>query len=299
MSRRARRPSTARAERLRALPLELVARSLGYRRDPRNRLRWRRRGSVLSIHQARFYDHCAARGGGGAIDLALHVRRGSFRDALDFLDTLPACQPAPAPAAGPQPARPPALQLPEPRQGRWPAVRRYLSRSRRISTPLLDRCHRHGLLWADRRGNAVFLCRDRLRRPAGAEIAGTRPDPRGRTFKALARGSRKQRGGFWLAPPAAEPACVLLTESAIDALSARLLWRLVPANTLIASTAGVARQLPAWLSDFPAQAILCGYDADAAGERAARALQQRHPGLRRLRPPRGCDWNDLLLRARA
>jgi len=287
-------PWKARADRLRDLPLERVARRLGYSRDPQNRLRWKRRGSVLSISQARFYDHCAARGGGGAIDLVLHVRQGSFRDALDFLDTLPAGRRPAAAAAAPQPAQPPGLQLPQPRDDRWPAVRRHLARSRRICTRLLDRCHRHGLLWADRRRNAVFLCRDRQHRPAGAELAGTRRDPRGRTFKGLAKGSRKQRGGFWLPPPAADPACVLLTESAVDALSARLLPQHLPADTLVASTAGVARQLPAWLSDFPASAILCGYDTDAAGERAADALQECHPGLRRLRPPDAGDWNDLL-----
>lgn len=297
MSRPATAPWKARADRLRALPLERVARRLGYSRDPRNRLRWKRRGSVLSISAARFYDHCAARGGGGAIDLVLHIRQGSFRDALDFLDTLPASRQAPAPA--PQPAQAPGLRLPEPRDERWPAVRRYLARSRRICTRLLDRCHRRGLLWADQRRNAVFLCRDRQHRPAGAELAGTRPDPSGRTFKGLAKGSRKQRGGFWLPPPDAAPSCVLLTESAVDALSARLLSRHLPADTLVASTAGVARRLPAWLSEFPASAILCGYDADAAGEHAADALQECHPGLRRLRPPDAADWNDLLLQAKA
>ncbi len=130
--------------------------------------------------------------------------------------------------------------------------------------------------------------------PASRADSGTRPDPRGCTFKGLATGSRKQHGGFWLPPPDADPACVLLTEGAVDALSARLLPQHLPADTLIASTAGVARQLPAGLLDFPASAILCGYDTDAAGERAADALQECHPGLRRLRPTDAGDWNDLL-----
>ena len=293
MSRPARQALQARADRLRALSLEQVARSLGYRRDARNRQRWKRHGSVLSISAARFYDHCAARGG-GAIDLVLHARGGSFRQALDFLDTLPASRPAPA-AATPA-AHASRLHLPPARHDRWPAVQRYLARQRRLRTRLLQRCRRQGLLWADQHRNAVFLCRDLQRRPVGAELAGTRPDARGRTFKGLAPGSRKQRGGFWLPDPAADPAGVLLVESAIDALSASLLWHHLPARTLIASTAGVAYHIPAWLSHFPASALLCGYDADPAGQRAAAALQQRHPGLRRLRPPDAADWNQLLQR---
>ena len=71
-------PPARRADRLRQLPLQQVARRLGYRRDPRNRQRWKRAGSVLSIRGQRFFDHCADRGGGGAIDLVLHARPCSF-----------------------------------------------------------------------------------------------------------------------------------------------------------------------------------------------------------------------------
>ncbi len=156
-----------------------------------------------------------------------------------------------------------------PDEDQWPAVQRYLSRSRRICPRLLARCQRRGLLWADRRRNAVFLCPDRLGRPTGAELAGTRPDSRGRTFKSLAKGSRKQRGGFWLLPPPdTRPRRLLLVESAIDALSACLLPRLLPPATLVASTAGLAIRIPDWLAHFPDSAILCGYDADLAGDRA-------------------------------
>ena len=105
---------------------------------------------------------------------------------------------------------------------------------------------------------------------------------------------RKHRG-FWLPPPReVRPARLLLTESAVDALSASLLPQELPAATLIASTAGIASRIPAWLSEFPASAVLCGYDSDEPGQLAAEALQGRHPGMRRLRPPRGKDRNELL-----
>ncbi len=287
-------PPARRADRLRQLPLQQVARQLGYRRDPRNRQRWKRAGSVLSIRGQRFFDHCADRGGGGAIDLVLHARPCSFLQALRFLDSLAlqpsACDPPPSGRTDDQPVLPPVCRA------CWPPVLRHLVRRRRLDPRLLQRTRRQGLLWADPRRNAVFLCRDRHGRPTGAEIAGTRPDLRGRTFKGLAKGTRKRRGGFWLAPPRPRrPACLLLTESAIDALSARLLPLHRPPAAWIASTAGIASRIPAWLPAFPPQAVFCGYDADPPGERAAAALQERHPGIRRLRPPGAKDWNALLL----
>lgn len=284
-----------RADRLRQLPLQQVAHQLGYRRDPRNRQRWKRAGSVLSIHGQRFFDHGAGRGGGGAIDLVLHAQPGSFLQALRFLDSLdslpPACDPPPSDPTHDSPVLPPVCEA------CWPSVLRHLVRDRHLDSRLLLRTRRQGLLWADRRRNAVFLCRDRHGQPTGAEIVGTRPDFRGRTFKGLAQGTRKQRGGFWLAPPPPRlPTCLMLTESAIDALSARLLPLLRPAAACIASTAGIASRIPAWLPAFPPGSIFCGYDADPPGERAAAALLQRHPGIRRLRPPGGSkDWNALLL----
>ena len=42
------------ADRVRNAPLPAVAELLGYRRDPRDRRRWRRPGSIISISGARF-----------------------------------------------------------------------------------------------------------------------------------------------------------------------------------------------------------------------------------------------------
>ena len=98
------------------------------------------------------------------------------------------------------------------------------------------------------------------------------PDPGGRTFKGLAPGSRKVRGGFWLPPARAAPQAVLLVESALDALSVRQCPPPgLPAATLIASTAGVTATWPPWLEPWSALPPLCGYDADPTGDRAATA----------------------------
>ena len=116
----------------------------------------------------------------------------------------------------------------------------------------------------------------------------------------MAPGSRKRRGGFHL--PAGPPplAAALLAESAIDALSAlQLLQPRCPAPTLFLSTAGLATAIPSWLHPFRCRQLLCGYDADRAGDRAAAALRRRHPALVRRRPRGAKDWNDLLRQIRS
>ena len=281
----------ASADRLRDGALEPLAERLGYTRDPRHRDRWRRDGSVLSIRGAKFFDHACGRGGGGAIDLVMHARGGGFREALAFLDS----QPPPRPPAAVTPVEESPLLLPDPVPAHWSAVRHYLTRSRALDPALLEQCRCSGTVYADHRRNAVFTCRDHSGRTVGAELVGTCPLPDASSFKGLALGSRRDRGGFWLASSPAPPDAILLVESAVDALSALLLPAPgLPADCLLVSTAGTARRLPRWLSLGPHTELLCGYDADPPGDRAAQALSRSHPQLRRLRPLHAKDWNDLL-----
>ena len=71
----------------RSLPLDRVATALGYRRDLRDKARWKRPGSVLSINGEKYFDHMSGTGGGGAISLVMHADGGGFRDAVAFLST--------------------------------------------------------------------------------------------------------------------------------------------------------------------------------------------------------------------
>ncbi len=174
-------------------------------------------------------------------------------------------------------------------------MRDYLVRTRGLDPALLDHCLHAATLYTDRRRNAVFTCRDRSGNPTGAELVGTCPLPGSVAFKGLAPGSRRDRGGFWLTTGSAPPAAVVLTESAVDALSAVLLPApALPTDCLVASTAGAAHRLPHWLDAFQHVPLLCAYDADPAGDQAARDLLRQHPLLQRLRPLGAKDWNDLL-----
>ena len=282
-----------RADRVRDAALEPLARQLGYRPDPRNPARWKLPGSVLSISGSRFFDHRRGGGGGGAIDLVMHARGCRFQAAVEFLERLSGQ--LPPPAASPAPTGSASLRLPPRHDRLWHPVRDFLVTARGLDPGLLERCHRDGLLYADPRRNAVFLCHDPGRQPTGAEIVGTRPTADGRTFKGMAPGSRKARGGFWLPTPSADLDAILIVESALDALSAlRLLAPELPPDTLVASTAGVASALPPWLRAFHAPRTLCAYDADPAGDQAADAIRRHTPNCSRLRPVGAKDWNDLL-----
>ena len=124
----------------------------------------------------------------------------------------------------------------------------------------------------------------------GAELVGTRPD---RPFKAMAPGSRKAAGGFWIARRTA-PKSALLVEGAIDALSA---WTLDEGKRIdiIISTAGAAGKMPEWINSLQLRTVFCGYDADQAGDLAAATLEMKNPAIRRMRPGGGV-WNEILQR---
>ncbi len=287
---------------LRGMPLSQVAAACGYRRDPGDQNRWKRPGSVLSITGTQFYDHLGGKGGGGAIDLVMHARGCGFGDALVWLKKLSSGEQKPCPSVVTTNGsklphdnevktdhRDTPAPVPQLVARHWPRVRGYLGVERRLGPELLDQCYQQQLLGADARGNAVFMTRDAKGTPVGAEVHGTIP---GRPFRGMSLGSRKAHGGFWLRGQETGP--TLLVESAIDALSVFVLKECSHFQYII-STAGVATTLPPWISDLvPPESIWCGYDADLAGDQAARLLLKSHPEIRRLRPRGAKDWNACL-----
>ena len=297
------------ADRLRGIGLARVATACGYRQDPKDRSRWKRPGSVLSINGERFFDHVRGTGGGGAIDLVMHSEGCTFLPALEQLERMvPGAGGLPSgdnqlssdnrdnrddsrASTGMEEATGPA-RLPGSVYRNWDRVSTYLVSERGLDPGLLARCHHRRMIWADRRGNAVFMTRDAKGEPAGAELHGTCPD---HPFRGMCRGSRKALGGFWLARRGNGPA--LLAESAIDALSVFSLPELAHIG-LVVSSAGTTSRLPPWIGGLGVDDIRCGFDADAAGDEAAANLIGFHPQIRRLRPTGGKDWNEQLQQLR-
>ncbi len=205
--------------------------------------------------------------------------------------TSPDHQPlGPSTRRGPRPQ----LQLPAASQTQLPRVRRYLIQQRGLSTAILASLIDQGKLYADARGNAVFvMLAGKPNRPIGAELRGTGQ----RVWRGLAPGTRKNAGYFWIGDPGSQH--IVLCESAIDAISCYQLHAQRQATPLgraclCISTAGVRPDAP-WLPPLLARGyqIYCGFDADQPGETASRQMITRHRLIQRLRPP-GHDWNDVL-----
>ncbi len=271
----------ARADVLRAIPLAAVLPLCGAQPDRDDPHKWHTSQGVLSVTGAKFMNWNRGVGGGGAIDLVIHLHRLSFKEALDWLGRHFAGVLIPEPVA---PTAPPRLKLPPPDPNQLGRVKHYLVAERRIDPALLDPLLQSATLYADPRANAVFLLRDEHNTPVGAELRGTTARP----WRGLAPGSSKDLGFFSV--PAAPPPGIILVESAIDALSC---FTLHPQHRCI-STAG-ARPNPRWLASLIQQGsqVYCGFDADFTGDDMARALIARHPTVQRLRPSQH-DWNDVL-----
>ena len=271
----------ARAERLRTLPLSAVLRALEATPHPHDPAKWRTARGVLSIRGPKFMNWSQSVGGGGAIDLVMHVRQVGFGQALEWLEHhFGTFTPLPPQA----PPRAQSLSLPPPVADNWPRVQHYLAQERKLPATLLEPLVRSGTLYADARGNAVFVLLDTAANPVGAELRGTTA----LAWRGMAPGSRKDRGFFSMSAPTGH--AIVLCESAIDALSCRALH---PDYRCLSASG--ARPDPAWLAALISQGlpIYCGFDADPTGEAMAQRMHDLHPAIRRLRPA-AKDWNDLL-----
>ncbi|MGH7483996.1 MAG: DUF3991 domain-containing protein [bacterium] len=270
-----------RADHLRALPLPLILGALEAVPDPSDPAKWRTARGVLSVTGAKFINWNQGVGGGGAIDLVMHVQQLGFGQALQWLEDRFGTAGLPQPASL---LTQPAWTLPPPAPHHWPRVQRYLLEERRLPLSLLTPFVQVGTIYADARVNAVFLLGDTPATAVGAELRGTTPEP----WRGMAPGSRKDHGCFSVSTASAD--AIVLCESAIDALSCHLLHR----TFRCLSTAG-ARPDPAWLPALLPLGlpIFCAFDADPTGDAMAQRMIALHPCLRRLRPP-AKDWNDAL-----
>jgi hypothetical protein len=273
-----------RADRLRAIPLESVLLIAGATRDRADKAKWHTGRGVISVTGAKFMNWNRCAGGGGAIDLAMHLGGFRFMDALDWLSrNFPGHDPSDSSQGSLR-----RLLLPPRDDKKLLAVRRYLYDQRRLPAALLEPLIASGFVYADTRGNAVFLLLGKEEEPVGAEIRGTA----GTSWRGMAPGSRKDLGYFSV--PVLEPEATILCESAIDAVSCLALHD----RSLCISTAG-ARPNPLWLPSLlrGEKAVLCGFDADPTGDEMARAMIEAHPTITRLRPSLK-DWNEVLKQRR-
>jgi predicted RNA methylase len=294
------------ADQVRDTDLEVVAENLGLERDRHDKHKWRDAAHIISISNGKFMDWLADRGGGGAIDLVMHIQGVEFRQAVEWLSGANLTQiPRQAQTHPPQSPEPHSLEMPTPNEHRWTAVRQYLIETRKLPAVLIDRLHERGHIYADDYQNAVFVRHelegDRWIRGevTGASLRGTWGEHN--TYHAMAPGSMRDRGWFWLGAGRGEIKRVLLTESPIDTLS---LAKLDPHRQ---QTEGVSIYLSTDGSGSVPIAALQGvierggevaiaFDTDAAGEMMSWRIAQELPGVHRLTPAYGKDWNERLVR---
>jgi hypothetical protein len=281
---------------VRAIPLENVLTHWGADRDRLDRARWNTHVGTLSITGSKFFNWQRQQGGGGAIDLVMHLGGGNWRQAVRWLAPQLAAQSVPTrdqhkDAATSRPVRPvlaapqQGLRLPAASAAQLPRVRRYLIDQRQLAAHLIDTLIQQGTVYADQRANAVFrMLAGKPNRTIGAELRGTGPT----RWRGLAPGSRRDTGYFWIGQGGSRT--IVLCESAIDAISC---IQLDPTRICL-STAGV-RHNPPWLSPLlHGYDVHCGFDNDEAGHAAAETMIMLHPSIKRLVPP-AHDWNDVLI----
>lgn len=301
-----------RAAAVRCIPLELVLTHWGAQRQRRDRSQWRSGCGPLSVTGAKFFNWHLQQGGGGAIDLVMHLSGWDIRAAVEWLEkqvgsastAVPAASSSSSHTCGREasagslnsgaPCKSDQLRLPSANLAQLDRVRRYLTEQRGLAAHILEPLFEAGKVYADGRGNAVFLMvAGKDNHPMGAELRGT-----GRQiWRGLAPGTRKDSGYFWTGTAGSRQ--IVLCESAIDAISCFQLHRSkLESGCICISTAGV-RSHPAWLQPLIAGGydIHCAFDNDEAGEAASCRMIARHPLIKRLRPPEH-DWNDALTASR-
>ena len=268
-------------DRIRDLPLETVLRSIGAEQDHLDKAKWHTSQGTLSVNGAKFINWNIGHGGGGAIDLAMHLNVMNFSAAIQWLSHHFPCPGQVSSASSSPKSR---LTLPMPEPGHLAKVKHYLRVDRCLPAVLLEPLIQSGRLYADHMANAVFLLLGKEKHPVGAELRGTS----GYSWRGLASGSRKNLGCFAVGPQSTKD--VILCESAIDAISCAV----IHADHLCISTSG-ARPNPAWLPRLIERGytIYCGFDADPTGDQMAAAMIDLHPSVKRIRPSLH-DWNDVI-----
>lgn len=290
-----------RADIVRRIDLEEILERIGSFRHSYDKSKWHTSQGVLSVRGEKFINWAAGIGGGGAIDLVIHLMEYDFKAAVNWL-----CRnfsPIPIGVSYPnhqememdrdrdrdrdrQDSK--TLKLPARDDGKLPQIRQYLMHQRCLPKATVNYLIRRGILYADDKGNAVFLLLGKEKRVVGAEIRGTNDNLR--KWRGMATGSKKNLGCFYIRARGANK--VVICESAIDAISYFVLHS--NSNSMAVSTSG-ATPNPAWLSLFIDKGfeIFCGFDADDTGNRMADSMIKLYPGIKRLRPAKQ-DWNEVL-----
>jgi len=271
------------ANSVRDIDLKAVLERTGCHRDASDKAKWHTARGVISVTGQKFMNWTLGSSGGGAIDLVMHLKDVDFKAAVLWLSEYFSISGIQTPKKK-NPFSKPVFTLPKRDDNQLPRVRRYLIRDRLIPPTLTHSLIHSEKIYADNRGNAVFLLLGKEKNVVGAELRGTT----NKRWHGLAPSSRKDKGCFYMKSPNIKKA--VICESAIDAIS----FFALHSDCLVLSTSGVNPN-PAWLPRLTNKGfrIYCGFDADKTGDAFADKMINLYPTVKRLRPPKH-DWNEVL-----
>lgn len=284
-----------RADMVRCIRLEEVLKRTGCLRYRFDKTKWHTPQGAISITGEKFFNWTAGVGGGGTIDLVIHLMDYDFKSAVSWLsgnfllsdlsDTF-SNRKVDSNKINHSHGDSKTLRLPPRDDGKLRQIRHYLMHRRCLPKTVVDYLIDRGVLYADNNGNAVFLLRGKGKRVVGAEIRGTNDCLK--KWHAVATGTKKHKGCFYLRDKGAKK--LVLCESAIDAIS----YFVLNQKCMAVSTSG-ANPNPHWISHFMDRGfeIFCAFDSDETGERTANKMRELYPTVKRLRPEKH-DWNEVL-----
>ncbi len=295
-------------QQLRDLALEDVAWELGLHHEEG---KWKGHGHIINIDGPKFYDFSPehSKGGGGAIDLVMHVNQCNLRQTIVWLhERFGEAGAERAAIAKTREVATEIIQL-EPRpkfappvedKTKWPSVCNYLTQKRGIPENFVEVLHNRGLVYADDQQNAVFVMRNLLEEPQaiGAFLRGTRGE--NNTFKGYEKGTKRREGWFYfhLGGQPTDPAeRLVLCKSPIDTISFAMLEYQVKGNVPLKRTLFLAIDRPNSLPVEQLQHIpnvQVAFDSSELGNANARAIKQLLPQAKRNKS-KAIDWNQELV----
>jgi hypothetical protein len=305
------------ADQLRDLPLDDVAWHLGLDRDPKNGNKCCGEKHIINIDESQWYDFHPSqqKGGGGAIDLVMHVNDCNFKQAIAWLHdqfkesgmhravrAYAATQATEIVASEPVPQFVPPLED----TSKWQFVRDYLIKDRGLPAPLTATLHTRRLLYGDDQQNAVFLMRSLpttaqgnvQAATSGAFLRGTRGE--NNSFKGYAKGTKRADGYFYFdfgGETTDSVQKVVLSKSPMDALSCAALSGAThggspPVKTMFLAVDSLKNLPLDFLKNIPS--VTVAIDNDSAGRSMGQAIKELLP-LSTVLQPKAMDWNAELL----
>jgi 5S rRNA maturation endonuclease (ribonuclease M5) len=282
--------------------------------DRQDKHKWQNEQHTINITGSKFYDWKQMKGGGGAIDLVMHVNECDYKQSVAWLGdrfgegaAIEAVTYKTREIIRNEPVQ--KFIPPVPEQSKWQKVKQYLTRTRLLPSGLVDRLHEQGLVYADQNQNAVFIRRSIDERTGrgflaystrefeskitGASLRGTAGEDN--QFKGLAKGSKRKEGWFYFerGEQSGDPVRrVVLVESPIDAMSLAVLERTDSLKTLYLSTDGAGVIPIEYLKEV--KDVVIAFDRDRAGQEMTQRIQSQLPQAV-CKEPKAIDWNQDLV----